>query len=332
MNPEYDRLVSLSLTATSLSAVRIAVRPSIRHLSLRHLPQSVTTSMLLSFLKQSPSLESLLLFHATPGIWNTGSESLEPSEVVTLPDLRSLHIVSPGQSLMNFIRHITYPALTSLTLDLIDVQEWPLNPEHLGAELVQKLLPDLQHISFRNGNRKYALYGWHTLPSDTPLYSETYPISAPCIVRFPHQDSCECHISFLMEAFGGMMAKVNAEHLRSVHLDLDPPPIHDPEGFNSDFFYTVGRKAVNMHSLYASSTYHLGLVFGCNDTKVSLPELRYLWMTSVRKNEIFRLVDILKNWAERYGMVLDVLSVPRGYNDSCYESLIPLVHSLEIRE
>ena len=122
MNPEYDRLVFPPPTATSLSTVRIAVRPSLRHLSLRNFSQSVTTSMLLSFLKQIPSLESLLLFYSTPDIWNIGSESPESSEVVTLPQLRSVHIAALGLSLINCIHHNTSPALTLLTLDLIEIQ------------------------------------------------------------------------------------------------------------------------------------------------------------------------------------------------------------------
>ena len=94
----------------------------------------------------------------------------------------------------------------------------------------------------------------------------------------------------------------------------------------------LGRKVVDMHTLYASSTYHLKSVFTFSGINISRPELRYLWIALVRKNEIFELKQISKGWAKRYGMVLDVLSVLRGHNNSCYESLIPLVRSLEIRE
>ena len=328
---DHDKPLTFSLFCVSYSTLQSAVQGNLRQLSLTALPPSITMAMLLSVLKQGTRLEELTLDNATPPMPQEVHELPEPSEVVTLPHLQCLNLIGRRQSLMNFIRHISYPALTSMDIVVEGFENKDSTHALAGRQLGIKLLPNLRHILVRLGGAFY-LHGWHTYqPGISMKLLATLPYS-PCSVGIFSTGPHESDMKPNLKAFTSMLSSAITEDLQTLHLALDFPIRMQRLWAGADFYEAIAKKAINMTSLHVPSIFHLQEILAPKDRYQegkSCPTLRNLWIGKLPRQDVPRLCGILEEWARSSDVVLEILSIPEGEN---YERLSQLVRRLETRE
>lgn len=338
MNAGYDALLRVSLCRIPLAGVQAAVHSSLRHLSLHALPFSITMTMLLVILERTPLLESLSLIHATPHVPSSVMDLSEPDKILTLPHLRSLQVLAAGVSAVNFLRHISYPAMALIEVSIDKLEYLDITPGTLGFQLAAKLPQNLRCISLRADRQAFQLFGWVGNERGVDLTGPA--VSAPCSIQIRFIQIQDGWMSCW--TFCNMVLKLLSETLEVLHMDIDAgngfaqfgQDVWDEEVYNA-----IITKAINIRKIYISSIHHLLHILPpfeeAGDTRDSdansqtpLPLLIYLWIENVSAGDVARLNAILRG-RERAGKMVEVLSVP--YYDGTYQETAGLVKCLEVR-
>ncbi|KAK7691016.1 hypothetical protein QCA50_006119 [Cerrena zonata] len=336
LGENHNSLQHLSLSYPSLAGLQLAARPSLRSLNLNVLQESLDMPYLLRLLKETPVLESLALIDAIPYLPEDDvTELMEPKEIVTLPSLRSLHIRSPVCIVTNFLRHISYPAITSMEVHLwtADAQEIP--PDALGRDLGERLPKNLRSISVNNVKscKELRLFGW---TDGEPSLQDRAPyrfIVEYDVFSNPH---IACWI------FGAMIGRLITEKLEVLHFNIDKMKIVGGDTWD-DLYEAINTRAINVHTLRVSSMRHLPHILpppddvecGKNEyhsdyrPPTHLPSLKTLWMGRLKEREIERLNSILMKRIEDINM-LERLSIPWD-DDGLFEGTAELVEFVDVR-
>lgn len=336
MKEDYNGLRTLSLACIPLLGIQAAIRPSLRRLSLRKLSSLTTMSMFLSVFENTPLLEDLCLLDATPPVPLDSKELPEPKGVVLLAHLQRLHIDSPGVlSLTNFLRHISYPALTSMKIDYsgMDLDHEYITPADIGCNLGDKILPSLRYVSLRAKYSGLTLYGWTESNPGPDLIAEMP--EAPCRVNLNFEYIFQLHERRCQELFTLMVTKVMNGMLECLHLNIDAMDTRVRSSPWEDVFYnTIVEQAINVHTLYISSIYRLLSIFGLfdDDDLSQWPDPcispAHLWIRGVESTDF--LNDVL-GWRNENRKMIETLSVPWRKDISVYKETAKLVGRLEIR-
>lgn len=293
--------------------------------------------MLLSVFKNTPLLTSLALSNATPPVPSEVEKLPDPQEVVNLPHLQSLRITRDAIPTANFLRHISYPALTTTNIDFPEVDCEQMAPGHLGDDLGNSIPQNVRYVSLRADRTGFYLYGWVEPEQDIDLRART--VSAPYAIRMfcENEDIDRCQTTCWI--YSCMVSKVIHEALEVVHLDLGFMIESGGNMIWNDecFYHALSEMSTNMPTFYISSVYHLRDILNSTNPEADFshdnpcPNLTYLWIGKLPKEAIKTLNSILKQ-RRRVGKVLDVLSVPRNRcGEVDYKRITILVHTLKIR-
>lgn len=326
-NPEYDGLRRLSFARITLPGIRAAIRPNLRYLSI-YLPiGDIELPKFLSVIERTPLLETLSI--ATPNTYFMPPVEalLEPHKIVTLPHLRSLQINSSRLFPPNIMQHLSYPNITSISLDLSDLDDLETDPDALADHLISSFPNDLRCLSLRANRNVCRLSAWKESVPDQDLRDPS--VSAPYTIRIHLDNIYESRVSAW--TFDCLASRLFTDSLETLALDIDF--LYFVE---IDIPVSLNEYAPNLRRLSISTMLNLSCIL-LPDHEIGLekysyipiPRLTHLWIDRVEEMEDC-LIDSILCKRKASGSVLEVLSVPEC-NDS-YEMTAGLVGKLEIRD
>ncbi|KAK7690990.1 hypothetical protein QCA50_006093 [Cerrena zonata] len=281
MKPDYDGLRRLSVAHVYLPCIRAAIRPSLRHLSIFIPVENVDVTMFLSIIEATPLLESLSLVTSGSLPRHLVQELQEPQKIITLLYLRSLQINTYRLTLIDIIRHLSYPSTTSVSLDLGSLEDLEIDPDTLADYLASSLPKDLRRLTLNIDPFTCKLSG-------RGLEDTTTPVS--CTVYIWQGESEES-----MLAFDILASKFITTSLQSLDLFIDFCE------YNMYLHEAINEKISSLKDLYISSIFHLPFTLlpftEVNSDEclyVPAPQLTYLWIYRMEEGDVEALDYILR--------------------------------------